>query len=224
MNLTGKKIAFLGDSITEGAGVADLQNNRYDNVLARLCNMTVVVSDGIGGTRLAHQHIPSEEPKRDLCFCGRGCRLPQDADVVVVYGGVNDYFHGDAPIGKKGDRTPATFYGAVWFLMDHLKQRFEGKTVVFMTPAHCFYKGIPDTQPSNRPMKQPDALPVLGYVDIIKETGKELGVPVLDLYHELGIDPNREEDRVKYTVDGLHFNDDGHHILARKLKEFLESL
>ena len=67
-------------------------------------------------------------------------------------------------------------------------------------------------------------MPLYGYVEIIKEAGEEFGIPVLDLYNGLGIDPNVEEDRVKYTTDGLHFNDDGHHIIAARLKEFLESL
>lgn len=40
----------------------------------------------------------------------------------------------------------------------------------------------------------------------------------------LPIDPNREEDRAKYTADALHFNDAGHHIIAQPLKDFLEQL
>ncbi|MBE6553827.1 MAG: SGNH/GDSL hydrolase family protein [Ruminococcaceae bacterium] len=224
MELTGKKVAFLGDSITEGAGVVDCARNRYDNVFARLCGLRETYSDGIGGSRLAHQWVPSEEPRRDLCFCGRAFNIPLDADAVVVYGGVNDYFHGDAPIGEKGDRTPATFRGAVWFLMNTLKTRFAGKPVVFMTPARCFYKGIPDTEASTRPMKRPDAMPVLGYVEIIKEIGAELGVAVLDLYHTFEIDPNDAELREKYTKDGLHFNDAGHVLLAGHLKKFFDTL
>ena len=70
MKLIGKKIAFLGDSITEGSGVKDRAANRYDNVLARLAGMELIHSDGIGGSRLAYQRTPSEEPRRDLCFCG----------------------------------------------------------------------------------------------------------------------------------------------------------
>jgi len=224
MKLTGKKIAFLGDSITEGAGVQDRAANRYDNVLARIADMELIHSDGIGGTRLAYQRIPSEEPRRDLCFCGRAFNIPREAEVVVVYGGVNDYFHGDAPIGEMTDHTPATFCGAVRFLMTALKERFEGKTVVFMTPARCYYKGIPDTEPSTRSMKLADSMPVLGYVEIIKQIGAEEGVAVLDLYHTLPIDPNDPAQREKYTADGLHFNDDGHHILANTLKDFLEAL
>lgn len=32
MTLEGKIIDFLGDSITEGVGVEDCENNRYDNI------------------------------------------------------------------------------------------------------------------------------------------------------------------------------------------------
>ena len=224
MKLIGKKIAFLGDSITEGSGVKDRAANRYDNVLARLAGMELIHSDGIGGSRLAYQRTPSEEPRRDLCFCGRAFNIPLDADVVVVYGGVNDYFHGDAPIGEMTDCTPATFCGAVRFLMRTLKTRFEGKTVVFMTPARCYYKGVSDTEPSNRPMKLADAMPVVGYVDIINQIGAEEDVAVLDLYRKLPINPNNDEHRAQFTADGLHFNDGGHHVLANTLMAFLESL
>lgn len=224
MELQGKIINFLGDSITEGVGVSDKANNRYDNVLMRTCGLKAVYNYGIGGTRIAHQHVPSEEPCRDLCFCGRAYRLNPEADIFVVFGGINDYIHGDAPVGQMGDTTPATFCGAVSFLMNLLRTKYAGKTVVFITPAHCFFKGLSDAEVSPRPMKAPDAMPVLGYVNIIKETAKLFDIPVLDLYHNLGIDPNREEDYKKYTTDGLHFNDAGHAIIAEKLKAFLESL
>lgn len=223
MELKGKVIDFLGDSITEGTGVSDLAN-RYDNRLKRMCELKETHNYGIGGTRLAHQQIPSEKPRYDLCFCGRAFDLDPSADIVVVYGGVNDYIHGDAPIGAFGDTTPATFYGAVYFLMTFLKTKFEGKTVVFMTPAHCNFKSISDAQVSPRPMKSPDALPLKGYADIIKETGKQLGVPVLDMMENLGIDPNNDADREALTVDGLHFNDAGHEYIAKALAKFLWEL
>ena len=49
---------------------------------------------GIGGTRIAHQNVPSEKPRYDLCFCGRAYNMERNADIIVVYGGVNDYIHG----------------------------------------------------------------------------------------------------------------------------------
>ena len=121
-----KIINFLGDSITEGYCVSDLKN-RYDNILKEKYNLKMVNNYGIGGTRLAHQSKPSENPKHDLCFCGRAYYLNPDADIIVVYGGVNDYLHGDAYIGKKEDKTPETFYGAVNFLMTFLKETYKNK-------------------------------------------------------------------------------------------------
>ena len=224
MQLKGKIIDFLGDSITEGTGVEDRANNRYDNVLKREYDLKAVYNYGIGGSRLAHQTTPSEKPRFDLCFCGRAYDLNRDADIIVVYGGVNDYIHGDAPIGQMGDATPATFCGAVRFLMNLLKTEYPGKQIVFMTPARLFYDNADGSKPSARPIKRADALALLGYTKIIKDTAAQFDIPVLDLYEKLGIDPTDPAQREKYTSDGLHFNDAGHSVIAARLGEFLESL
>ena len=86
MKLEGKIVDFLGDSITEGVGVKDCENNRYDNRIKKQCNLKVAYNYGISGTRIAHQRKPSEKPRYDLCFCGRAYDLIPKADVVVVYG------------------------------------------------------------------------------------------------------------------------------------------
>ena len=224
MELKGKIIDFLGDSITEGVGVTDRENNRYDNILKRRYDLKAVYNYGVGGSRLAHQSKPSEKPRHDLCFCGRAYDLNPNADIIVVYGGVNDYFHGDAPVGKLGDKTPATFAGAVYFLMNFITTEFPGKQVVFMSPARFFYDGHAGVAPSKRLMKLPDALPILGYTQIIKDTAALFNIPVLDLFENLGIDPADPVQREKYTTDGLHFNDEGHYFIADCLGKFLESL
>ena len=222
MELKGKRVAFLGDSITEGTGVTDIANCRYDNRVAKELELQQTFNYGIGGTRLAHQSTPSEKPRYDLCFCGRAYNIDRSADLIVVYGGVNDYIHGDAYFGAMEDRTPETFCGAVYFLMNLLKTEY-GKPIVFMTPAHCFFKGVSDKEPSPRPVKR-DARPLAEYVEVIKARGKELGVPVLDMFEALGLDPNNEEQKCEYTVDGLHFNDKGHAYIAAALANFLRSL
>ena len=224
MELKGKIIDFLGDSITEGVGVEDRENNRYDNILKRKYDLGAVYNYGVGGSRLAHQSKPSEKPRHDLCFCGRAYDLNPTADIIVVYGGVNDYFHGDAPVGQLGDKTPATFAGAVYFLMNFLKTEHPGKQIVFMSPARFFYDGMNGDVPSKRPMKLPDAMPILGYTKIIKDTAALFGIPVLDLYENLGIDPTDPVQSQKYTADGLHFNDEGQYFIADCLGKFLESL
>lgn len=224
MNIKGFTVNFLGDSITEGVGVTDIANCRYDNRLAVMCGLPKVNNYGIGGTRLAHQVHASPKPRHDLCFCGRAYDMDTTADMVVVYGGVNDYLHGDAPFGEMGDKTPATFCGGVYFLMHYLREVYGEKPLVFMTPARCFYRGIDDLYPSTHERKTVTAKPLRDYVDVILETGKQFGIPVLNLYENLGIDPHDPEMHKAYTVDGLHFNDAGHAFIAQRLKDFIETL
>ena len=108
--------------------------------------------------------------------------------------------------------------------MNFLKTEFKDKTIVFMSPARFCYDGMDGSIPSIRPQKQSDALPILEYTRIIKETAALFEIPVLDLYEKLGIDPMDPEQKQKYTADGLHFNDAGQHFIAKCLGDFLLSL
>lgn len=221
MELKGKTINYLGDSITEGCGVEDVANNRYDNVMLRKCGLKEVRNYGIGGTRYAYQVKPTVDcPQFDLYFCGRAIWMNPDADIVVVYGGVNDYLHGTAPFGTEEDTSPETFCGAANWLMKYLKEAYAGKTIVIMTPAHCCLRGeAPDTNPSgsnNRPLSD--------YVGVIERTAKKHQLPCLNLFEKLPINPNKEEDRIKYTADGLHLNDAGQEVLADLLADFIKAL
>ena len=225
MNIKGYKINFLGDSITEGVGVSDRENCRYDKRLASMCELEAAYNYGIGGTRIAHHSRPSEVPRHDLCFCGRAYNMSRAADMVVVYGGVNDYLHGDAPFGAIGDTTPATYCGGVYFLMKLLREIYSDKPIIFMTPARCYWgKKYDDTKPSIHPFKLDDKKPLYDYVDVIVKTAGQFDIHVLNLYSKLGLDPHDEECYAKYTTDGLHFNDAGHEILANCLKDFIEKL
>lgn len=224
MNIQGLKVNFLGDSITEGAGVVD-QSNRYDNRLMAMCQLRAINSYGISGSRLAHQIHPSDTPRYDLCFCGRAYDMDTTADMVVVFGGVNDYIHGDAPFGQLGDTTPATYCGGVYFLMRYLREAYAGKPVIFMAPARCFLrKEVDDRVVSTHAKKRPGGKPLRAYVDVILETAKQFQIPALDLYNDLGLDPHDPEIFDTYTKDGLHFNDAGHAVIAQKLKDFIEAL
>ena len=220
MELRGLTINFLGDSITEGHSVEDIPNHRFDNVLKARCGLKEARNYGVGGTRIAHQFRPSAEARWDLNFCGRAEKMNVDADVVVVFGGTNDYGHGDAPFGKLGDTDRGTYCGAVRWLMNKLTEMYPNAKIVFMTPA----RRLGDERPSQSLHRYYPSLLLRDYVDVIIETAKDFDVHVLDLYTQLGIDPNGEEDRVKYTAEGLHFNDAGHRVIAQRLKEYLETL
>ncbi len=224
MDIKGFKVNFLGDSITEGVGIS-FDDARYDKRLAKLCGLSAINNYSISGTRLAHQIHPSEKPRYDLCFCGRAYDMDESADMVIVYGGVNDYIHGDAPFGEIGDTTPATFCGGVYFLMNFLRETYGDKPIIFMTPARCFLRReVDDLVVSAHAKKLPGGRPLIDYVEVILETAKEFNIYTLNLYSDLGIDPHNPEDFETYTVDGLHFNDAGHASLAQLLKAFIQAI
>ena len=222
MNLEGKVISFLGDSNTAGRNVADKENNRFDNVIFKKCKLKRVNNYGISGTRIAHQTFPSPKARHDGSFCTRAWDMDPQSDIIVVMGGSNDYGHGDAPLGKPGDTTRATFCGAVEHLCALLKELYPNALVVFLTPPHA--KG--DALPSTDPLKAhcPEKRILVEYVDMILKIVPKYGFPVFDMFRNLGIDFNNPDDYEKYSIDGLHFNDVGNHAIADAIIKFLESL
>ena len=114
MDWKKKKIAVLGDSITFGADA----NPPEDGFVGQLAKQSRarVVNLGICGTRIARKRVPSEVAMFDQDFCGRFLEIPRDTEVILVFGGTNDYGHGDAPLGDAGDHTPDTFRGACAYL------------------------------------------------------------------------------------------------------------
>ena len=221
MELRGLKINFLGDSITYGAGVSG-PDKIFHAILQRETGIAEVRNYGIGSTRYAVQKGTDYRPKDTwadtLSFCERFDKMDDDADMIVVFGGTNDYGHGDAPLGCMGDRTPDTFYGACHYLYSGLIKKYIGKPIVIMTPTHRVNE-------TSNVAERPVAFGTLKqYVDIIREVAEFYSLPVLDLYAVSGLQPEVPEIREMYMPDGLHPNDKGHIIIADKLRKFLEAL
>lgn len=216
MELKGTKINFLGDSITEGAGTSS-----HDKMITMLIEReygAICQNYGIGGTRIARQKTPTEE-KWDRDFISRVPEMDNDADIVVVFGGTNDFGHGDAPLGTMSDRTPYTFYGALHCLYTALTEKYPGVPVVILTPLHRWNEDSPKGDNKPAPVGT-----LKEYVNIIREVAEYYSLPVLDLFKESGLQPKIPVIQQKYVPDGLHPNDDGNAILAHKIARFLETL
>lgn len=218
MKLQGATINFLGDSITEGVG-ASRKENRYTDVLLREYGLKKVNNHGISGSRIARQREITQEA-HDRDFCMRMDEMPPDADAVVVFGGTNDYGHGDAPLGVPTDREPQTFYGACHFLMSRLLERYAGKPVVILTPLHR----LNEDNPKGDGRKPFSVAPLRVYRDILMEVACIYALPVLDIYATSGIQPNMPVCRERLCPDGLHPSDEGHALIAHRIAHFLELL
>ena len=83
MNLSGKKINFLGDSITHGSGTSG-EDKRFSNLIAAKTG-AICRNYGIGGTRIARQFNRTIPDFDDTDYCSRVCKMDPDADIVVVF-------------------------------------------------------------------------------------------------------------------------------------------
>lgn len=210
MDVKNIKINFLGDSITEGVG-ASTPEHRFVSIVGRMTG-ALVNNYGIGGTRLAHQ-------KTKDCFDARGCfadrmKGMEDADVCVLFGGTNDYGHGNAPFGEFSDRTADTFCGACHEVISYLAEKYAGKPFFVITPLHRLNEGN----------KNMHGRTLEDYVDVIVRTARYWSVPVLDLYAEYGINPEIESVRARFMPDGLHPSDEGHRLLAEKIVSYIKNI
>lgn len=217
MELSGKKINFLGDSITEGCGTSSVEHC-FTNMLKRELQLAEARNYGIGGTRIAPQRVPSEDATWDLDFCNRYSEMDCDADVVVVFGGTNDFGHGDAPLGCANDSTPDSFFGACDYLYKGLRQKFPCASIVVITPLHR----IGEDSAAGDGNKVNGAL-LFQYVDAIREVAKRYGFPVLELF-DFEKNPSASQLSMNLLPDGLHPNDQGHVILTKLLADFLMAL
>ena len=217
MELTGKKINFLGDSITQGAG-ASAPDTCYVADMERLYHLAAARNYGIGGTRIAHQKAVSAEPVWDQDFVGRYAQMDADANIVVVFGGTNDFGHGLAPFGQVGDTAPDTFCGACDTLYKGLKAMYPHAVLAVITPTPRTNEDSPKGE-GNKPAGHILA----DYVDAIKQIAAANRLPVLDLFHP---QPMGKGDKFppELLADGLHPNDEGHALLAKLIGKFLQTL
>ena len=214
MELKGKKMNVIGDSITQGVGVKD-KKNTFVNRLYVNEGFEIVRNYGISGTRIARQSLSYGPDKQRAAYCDRYVDMDDDADIIAVFGGTNDYGHGNAPIGKFSDRCETTYYGACHALMSGLITKYPSSFIFIMTPLHRSN----DSKPS--PL---NGKPLSLYVDILKEVAAYYALPVLDLYTMSGIQPDHPVIKEKYCPDGLHPNDAGHKLIADRMAGFLKSM
>lgn len=209
MELQGKIINFLGDSITEGVGTTS-PDKVFHQLIKEEYNLKMAYNCGIGGTRIARQTVPSEKPRHDLTFEIRSVTMDKNADAIVVFGGTNDFGHGDALFGdpESDSEDIYTFCGAVNSLITSLEKQFPNAKIVFMTPLH---------RKTENEDRGPEGIHLCEYVKALKTILEKRNVSCIDLFEINPIDVNITE----LIPDGLHPSDEGHRILAKVVAQEL---
>ncbi len=218
----GKRIGFLGDSIT--------QQGEYVVSYAGLTGCTAV-NRGISATHMAC--INATDSK---AFEKRLINLPASLDMVIVFGGTNDFGHKQtAPFGAFTDGTRSTcytFYAGLHRLFSQLVAKFPGKPVVIMTPIHHGVEIdekeyiIASDGTLTEGTNSTTGKTFREYVDAIREVAAYYSLPVLDAYSYSGLTPMTEigSENHLYFKDGLHLSEKGGARLARWMYPLLEQI
>lgn len=219
--LKGKIINFLGDSITYQA--------TYINAMITKQGITAN-NYGISGTCISSEFSDS--------FVSRYANMTDDCDIVVVFGGINDWNKGGV-LGTFENTNGNTFYSSLHALISGLKDKYINgaikKPVFVCTPLHSQFTlaGYSDkleytiTDGIISANSYGNGATLKEYVDAIRKVCEYYGVPVIDLYSLSNLAPIQANNKSKYFQDGLHPNSAGGNLIANciieKITEYLKN-
>ena len=229
----GKKVAFLGDSITDARHIGCTAN--YWNYLPKMLGLDAYVY-GVNGDQMKNLMAQAKKVMLDFHWY---------VDAIFVWAGTND-FNSNVPRGewyetteevtsrttgtvklprRKPSMDEGTFRGRINALLSYLKHNFPDQQIVLVTAIH---RGYATFGPKNI---QPDesfpnllGLYIDDYNDDIRQAGRIWSVPVLDLYERSGLLPT-DSSYVRYfhdaETDMLHPSANGHERIARTMAAWM---
>ena len=203
----GKKVNFFGDSITAQAKEKELG---FINRLTASKSFGTVRVYGTPSSKIAQNNTND-----NLSFCIRYTTMDDDADLVIIHGGINDWTQGTYTLGDKNSRDNTTLYGALNNFLDGIQEKFPLAKKLFITPIRC----------GDWKTKTHSTLGIdfLEFSAIIAERCKYWGIPVLDFTNE-GFDSSRSLVSSTYMDGAVHPSDAGHGYLADTIGARIELL
>ena len=202
-SLYGKKLACVGDSITEATNPEGGYFTNYAELVAERHNMTVY-KDGKGGSTMTNieSNIPPFSAERYL-------NVPSDFDILTIWFGWNDSAY--ATVGTTDDTEDTTFYGAYKKVLDYFITTYPTKKIGLIVPY-----GNASVEPFRvavRALSEMYGVPCLDLAD-----GKQCS-----LLWGMANDAQLSR-RAALTYDGTHPNQVGHEYLSTMYEEFIKRI
>lgn len=214
--LKGKKVNFMGDSIThgtDGAPGGDVVAVPYPEAIASIFGCTVN-NYGIGGSVLADCQATWGFPKNPMC--NRITGIDTTADMTVIMGGTNDYSYGDdTVIGNVGSTDKVSICGAVYTIVNWIRTNCPTMKIVFVSPLPRDGATEPSAS-SGHTLRQ--------IANAIEGTCRWLKVDYIDLYNKGPLNFENQSINNTYSGDGLHPNQAGYYVLANTVGGMLNNL
>ena len=239
-DLKGKKLCFLGDSITEAYGIPI--GKRYLDLLADKLGAKAY-GYGVCGARFEGLYDQAQK-----MYAEHG----EDVDVIFIFAGTNNY-NGSTPLGewfniekadvvrlrnpdgtpklvetrlKRTVNTDATYRGAINRLLSFLKEHYGTKRIILMTPLHRAYAEFGNENIQyNELYSNGQMLFIDDYVRDIKTAAELYACEFIDLFSVSGMYPLADCSAKAYFIDTetdrLHPNEAGHKLLAEIIEKHL---
>ena len=225
-NAESYDIVFIGDSIfgnyTDSLSIPEVVRSLTD---ARVYNC------GYGGKSAAQgekddcpvsmiaealvQENVSKLPKDTLLYTGIENFLKREIKntpvMFVINYGLNDYFNG-YPVELEDEYDNESYSGALRSAISTLQKGYPDAHILINTPTFTMYYECGEEVHGEKGGKLTD------YVEAVIQIGQEMGVEVLDNYHDL---PITEENWPIYQTDGCHLNERGRFMLGSRIASII---
>ncbi len=199
-------INALGDSITYGSGTSS-EDSIYINQIGTVLGADAVNNYGLPSSPVSNTINPALSPQENqsLSFLERYTSMSKDADIVFVFGGVNDYSL-NVPLGDENDTSSSTFSGALNTLFQGLIEQYPDSKIIALTPI----------QRSDQTGTNEAGHELEDYANCVTDIARNYKeVDSIDLYHAPELNFSSEEASSAYLTDGLHPNDAGQEKIAQ---------
>lgn len=230
----GKRVAYLGDSITDPRNNSKDIKQKYWGFLQEWLGIEPYVY-GISGRQWSDIPRQAEQLKAEH---------GDSVDAIIVFIGTNDYNAGvptgewftesedTVTAGKRDNlkvyrrkrRLPVmskdTYKGRINIAINRLKELYPDKQIVLLTPLHRAYAAFKTNIQPDESWQNSCGEYFSAYVEAVREAGSLWGVPVIDLNAVSGMNPMVEA-QVPYfhrsDTDRLHPSTSGQERMARTL-------
>lgn len=185
----GKKVCIMGDSTTEGG--------QWMIYVAQNLGMWLYVNS-IGGTTVAYDDVKGSDTT-SMCTDTRINAIPEDTDIIVFAGGLNDWAQQGIVMGTlEGEHTHDNFYGAYQLMLDKAFARCPNARFVL---AELTYRHQGGANSKGATM--------MDYRNAVRDIAEKYCYPLLPMYKNAGINATNYTQFSSTGDDPVHHNDAG---------------
>lgn len=197
----GKKICAYGDSVTE--------QNKWQSFVGSYFNCSFY-NRGVGGTTVTQVNSSTNHMSAD----SRIETIPTDSDVILVFGGHNDWSSASINIGDiktEALSESTSFKSAFALMLKKIQTRCPNAKIITMTPVGGRTEEASTNQDKQFYIRD---LCMTDFANAVKEVSAYYGIPCIDINANSGINTLNH---TTYITDLIHPNVEGGKLIANEV-------